>query len=189
MVVDGFDDPLGGAFMVMERVDGVAPFDDLGFGRAMVGMPTTFRRLPRLLATVTFELHRLDPQPIVDALDLAGIDVGDLGVAAHLDEIDRVARTTSLRGRRRARWLEHRRPVMAPVVVCHGDIHPFNLLVADDGSFNVLDWTNGNICRREYDVGFTAGLLVLCADGQLPRIAQRPMVAIADSLSRRFVES
>lgn len=33
------------------------------------------------------------------------------------------------------------------------------MLVTVDGSFNVLDWTNFNLCRREYDVGFTAALL------------------------------
>ncbi len=170
VVFDGFDEDLGGAFMVMERVDGVAPLDDLEFGRALVGVPKTLRRLPRLLATVTVELHRLDPQPIIAALDMSGIHVADLGVAAHLTEIDRIARSSSLGLDHLLQWLDRRRPVFTPAVVCHGDIHPFNLLVTDDGSFNLLDWTNANLCRPEYDVGFTAALL-RCAPITVPRIA------------------
>jgi aminoglycoside phosphotransferase (APT) family kinase protein len=79
VALDGFDDALGGAFMVMERVDGVAPLDDLGFGRAVLGLPGTLRRLPRQLATVTLDLHRLDPAPIADALGLAGIEPISVG--------------------------------------------------------------------------------------------------------------
>jgi aminoglycoside phosphotransferase (APT) family kinase protein len=72
--------------------------------------------------------------------------------------------------------------------VCHGDIHPFNMLVTDDGSFNMLDWTNGNICRREYDVGFTAALLQ-CAPLDVPRTATAVLRAITGSLSHRFVDA
>ena len=67
-------------------------------------------------------------------------------------------------------WLDGRRPDLGPKVVCHGDIHPFNMLVTPDGSYNLLDWTNGNLCRREYDVGFTAAMVqcapVRCAEGR-----------------------
>lgn len=49
VVLDGVDEGLGGAFMVMERVDGVAPLGDLGFGRALIGLPKTLHRLPQQL--------------------------------------------------------------------------------------------------------------------------------------------
>ena len=134
-------------------------------------------------------MHHLDPNPIVDALGLAGIDVTALGVAAHLDEIERVARSSSSHGLDVVlRWLEDHHPVLTPAVVCHGDIHPFNLLVTDDGSFNLLDWTNANICRPEFDVGFTAALL-RCAPITVPRIAARPIAAITNLLSNRFVSA
>ena len=85
-------------------------------------------------------------------------------------------------------WLQDRRPVMTPAVVCHGDIHPFNMLVTDDESFNVLDWTNGNLCRREYDVGFTAALLH-CAPIAVPRLAEPALRAVTGALARRFVDT
>jgi aminoglycoside phosphotransferase (APT) family kinase protein len=85
-------------------------------------------------------------------------------------------------------WLERRKPAFTPAVVCHGDIHPFNMLVNEDGSFTMLDWTNGNLCRREYDVGFTAALLQ-CAPIEVPRLAERPLAAFTGALARRFIDT
>ena len=85
-------------------------------------------------------------------------------------------------------WLDRHRPVLTPAVICHGDIHPFNLLVTDDGSFKLLDWTNANLCRPEYDVGFTAALL-RCAPIKVPRIAQLPIAALTRALADRFVRA
>jgi hypothetical protein len=52
----------------------------------------------------------------------------------------------------------------------------------------VLDWTNGNLCRREYDVGFTAALLQ-CAPLEAPSIARSAVGAITGSLAHRFIDS
>lgn len=188
VVLGGFDEGLGGAFMVMERAEGVPLLAGLKLGRALLRMPTTLRRLAQQLSTASLRLHDLDPQPVVDSLEAAGVDVASLGTEARLDEIRHAAATSSAGFDDLLRWLESRRPVSTPAVVCHGDIHPFNMLVADDGSFTVLDWTNGNICRREYDVGFTAALLH-CAPLEVPRAATRAVHAITGSLARRFIDA
>jgi aminoglycoside phosphotransferase (APT) family kinase protein len=188
VLLDGFDDGLGGAFMVMERVEGVPLLAGLNLGRALLRLPTTLRRLAQQLSTATLRLHDLDPQPVVDSLEAAGVEVAALGTEARLDEIRRAAATSSAGFNDLSGWLEDRRPLSTPAVVCHGDIHPFNMLVTDDGSFNMLDWTNGNICRREYDVGFTAALLQ-CAPLEVPRVATSVVRAITGSLSRRFIDA
>jgi aminoglycoside phosphotransferase (APT) family kinase protein len=188
VVLDGFDEGLGGAFMVMERVEGVPLLAGLNLSRALLRMPTTLRRLAVQLSTATLRLHELDPQPVADSLEAAGIDAAALGTDARLDEIRQAAATSSAGFEDLLRWLESRRPVSTPAVICHGDIHPFNMLVTDDGSFNLLDWTNGNICRREYDVGFTAAFL-RCAPLEVPRIATSVVRAITGSLARRFVDA
>ena len=77
----------GGAFMVMERVDGVQLLTGLGIGGALLRLPKTIRRVARLLATATLQLHALDAQPIADGLESAGIDVGSLGVEVRIAEI------------------------------------------------------------------------------------------------------
>lgn len=188
VVLDGVDDALGGAFMVMERVDGVQLLTGLGIGGALLRLPKTIRRVARLLATATLQLHALDAQPIADGLESAGIDVGSLGVEVRFAEIRDAVQSPANGFEPLLAWLQDRRPVMTPAVVCHGDIHPFNMLVTDDESFNVLDWTNGNLCRREYDVGFTAALLH-CAPIAVPRLAEPALRAVTGALARRFVDT
>ena len=188
VVMDGYDEALGGAFMVMERVDGVALLEELGIGRTLWGLPKTVRRVASQLSVAAVQLHDLDPQPVVDALETAGVDIASLGVARRIDEI-RAAAETSLAGfDELLSWLDRARPSLTPSVVCHGDIHPFNMLMTSDGSFNLLDWTNANLCRRELDVGFTAALLQ-CAPIAVPSPARKPLAAFTGALARRFIDS
>lgn len=57
-----------------------------------------------------------------------------------------------------ARWLiDHPRPPQ-PDVICHGDLHPFNALVAG-GQVTVLDWSASLLAPRAYDVAFTVSML------------------------------
>ena len=188
VVVDGFDEALGGAFMVMEHVDGVQLLDGLSIGRLLIRLPPTLRRLAHQMSSAALRLHALDPRPLTDALVAAGINIGSLGVEARMAEVRTAAQTTSAGFDGVLAWLESRRPAMTPVVVCHGDIHPFNMLVTPDESFNVLDWTNGNLCRREYDVGFTAALL-MCAPLEVPHVADGALRLVTGSLSHRFVDA
>ena len=51
-----FDEGLGGAFMVMERVDGVQLLDGLGIGRLLLRLPTTLRRLAHQMSTAALRL-------------------------------------------------------------------------------------------------------------------------------------
>ena len=41
-------------------------------------------------------------------------------------------------------------------MICHGDLHPFNLLVDGDGDITVIDWTAAIRAEPVYDVAFTA---------------------------------
>lgn len=188
VVLAGIDEGVGGAFMVMERAAGVAPLDGLGFGRTLLRLPTTLRRVAQQLSSATLALHGLDPRPIIESLEHAGIDIALLGVEARLAEISAAAQSSSCGFEELLAWLHRHRPDLTPVVVTHGDIHPFNMLVDNDDSFNVLDWTNANLCRREYDIGFTAALLQ-CAPIAVPRIVERPLRAITGSLARRFIDA
>ena len=86
VVVDGVDHELGGAFMVMEHVDGVQLLAGLGMGRLLLQLPATLRRLAHQMSTAALRLHALDPMPVIDALVAAGINVGALGVD-HLPQL------------------------------------------------------------------------------------------------------
>ena len=187
VVVDGSDEALGGAFMVMQRVEGVALLAGLSIG-GLWSLPKTLRRVASQLSVASVQLHDLDPQPVVDALDAAGVDITSLGVAGRINEIQAAAETSLAGFDELLSWLDRRRPSLTPAVVCHGDIHPFNMLMTADGSFNVLDWTNANLCRRELDVGFTAALLQ-CAPIHVPSIARKPLGAVTGALARRFIDT
>jgi aminoglycoside phosphotransferase (APT) family kinase protein len=188
VVLDGVDPELGGSFMVMERAAGVAQLDGLGIGRALLQLPQTIRGVARQLSVASAQLHELDPQPIRERFEDAGIDNASLGVAARLDEIRAAAEARFAGFEELLAWLDDQRPLLTPEVICHGDIHPFNMLVTEDGSFSMLDWTNANLCRREYDVGLTAALL-RCAPLPVPRLARRSVGAVAGSLARRFIDA
>ncbi len=70
-------------------------------------------------------------------------------------------------------------------MVCHGDLHPFNLLVNTDGSATVLDWSAALIAPALYDVAFTG--LILSEPPIAVPTALRPSVRAAGRLlARRF---
>ncbi len=43
--------------------------------------------------------------------------------------------------------------------LCHGDFHPENVLVADDGALWVIDWATAVLCNRMFDIARTYYLL------------------------------
>jgi aminoglycoside phosphotransferase (APT) family kinase protein len=83
------------------------------------------------------------------------------------------------------RWLEDHPPRPAPDVICHGDLHPFNLL-ADGDQVTVLDWSTALLAPRAHDVGYTT--LLLSEPPLSVPSWQRPLVrGFGRLLARRFV--
>jgi aminoglycoside phosphotransferase (APT) family kinase protein len=129
-------------------------------------------------------LHHLDATPV--RARLAGADVGGLGMASVVSSL---AASAALCERAdlvaAAQWLEEHPPAPAPEVVCHGDLHPFNLLVCPDGAVTVLDWSASLLAPASYDVAFT-GLVLAEPPVGVPRLL-RPLVRAAGRwLARRF---
>ena len=74
-------------------------------------------------------------------------------------------------------WLvAHRPPERARPVICHGDLHPGNLLVEGDRLTGVLDYTVTTLAEPALDVGYTAMSLHIApidAPAPVQRIAAR----------------
>jgi len=180
----GPDAGLGQAYMVMDLAAGGPLLGGLGGAGAVAALPRLARRLPDALARAMADLHRLDPGPVRARLTEA--NAGGHGIGAALDA--HVAASES-RGRpdlvAAARWLDAHPPEPAPAVVCHGDLHPFNLLVDEEGAVTVLDWSAAQLAPATYDVAFT-GLLLAEPPVSVPR-ALRPVIRGAGGwLARRF---
>jgi aminoglycoside phosphotransferase (APT) family kinase protein len=181
----GPDDGLGRAFMVMDRAAGeplLAGLDGVG---ATTRLPQLFARIPEVLARAMADLHRLDPAPVRARLKADG------GASATVPGVLLALRAgADLHGRndlvRAADWLAANRALSSPEVICHGDLHPFNLLVSEAGTVTVLDWSAGLLAPRAYDAAFTS--LVLAEPPLAVPRAARPLVRAGGRLlARRFL--
>jgi aminoglycoside phosphotransferase (APT) family kinase protein len=180
----GPDAGLGQAFMVMDRAAGRPMLPGLDGGLTPAAVPRLLRRVPELLATSMARLHALDPNLVRDELEqVRDVAVTVPGLLAALVRFaDEFGRPDLVRV---GRWLAEHPPALAPEVICHGDLHPFNLL-ADGNRVTVLDWSAALLAARAYDAGFTS-LLLSEPPLRVPGW-QRPLVrGLGRVLARRFV--
>jgi aminoglycoside phosphotransferase (APT) family kinase protein len=153
--------PLGGAGLVMERLPG-RPLLEAGLFR-----------ISRVLVETQLRLHALDAEVLLRALDQEGLAASVAGAPAisrdlvtldgHLAQLrDRIV-GGALHGLAPAMaWLvEHRPPSPGRRVICHGDFHPQNILVAGRRVTGVIDWPNVIVADAAYDVAATRTILSL----------------------------
>jgi len=174
---------LGGAWAVMGYVEGRQLLADLDGVAAIRQLPVLLRQLPRQLAVTMMAIHRINPELVAERVRAAAP-----GAALSVDEIweHLHAASNSFRSLRSAlERLRQTMPSQARVVVCHGDFHPFNLLVDDAGNVTVLDWTGAAIAPAAFDVAFTVLLLRHPPLDAPPTL--RPAINVgARVLARRF---
>jgi aminoglycoside phosphotransferase (APT) family kinase protein len=182
----GPDDGLGRAFMIMDRAPGAPLLSGLSLTGALRRGPALFGEIPRLLAATMARLHALDPGPVRGQLEAAAatnVSVGSM-LAIMRERAAEFGRPDLVQA---VQWLIDHPPRPAPDVICHGDLHPFNLL-RDADRVTVLDWSTALLAPRSYDVAFTSLALsepALAAPGWL-----RPLVRwMGRRIAARFVRS
>lgn len=134
VLASGVAPGLGQAYIAMEYVEGRSPLSGLRLGPELVRLPKLLRRLPSVLSSTATALHSIDPgivrtaiedagmesrfsmQPFRSVIESADCDCPKAGFAEFLC------------------WLDNHPPKRGPNVICHGDLHPFNLLVDDHGT-------------------------------------------------------
>jgi aminoglycoside phosphotransferase (APT) family kinase protein len=181
----GPDDGLGLAFMIMDRAAGGPALSGLD-GLAPAAVPRLLSQIPDLLATSMARLHVLDPGLVRGELEqLRDVPVTVDGLLAALVRFASAFGRTDLV--HAARWLADHPPRPGPDVICHGDLHPFNLL-ADGDRVTVLDWSTALLAPRAHDVAFTS--LQLSEPALRVPGWQRPLVRMLGRvLARRFVRA
>ena len=152
----GPDDGLGRAFLVMDRAPGRPGIPGLDGGLTPAAA-LRILQVPRALANAMARLHALDPDLVRGELEqVREVSVTVPALLAALARLAGESGRPDLAGA--ARWLADHPPRPAADVICHGDLHPFNLL-ADGDRVTVLDWSNALLAPRAYDVGYTTLLL------------------------------
>jgi aminoglycoside phosphotransferase (APT) family kinase protein len=182
----GPDCGLGRAFMVMDRAAGGPLLSGLDGGLAPAAVPRLLRQIPDLLATTMARLHALDPDLVRAELEqVREVPVTVDGLLRALAQFAAEFGRQDLAGA--VRWLAGHPPAPAPDVICHGDLHPFNLL-ADGDRVTVLDWSTALLAPRAHDVAFTS-LLLSEPPLRVPGW-QRSLVRVTGSLlARRLIRS
>jgi len=165
-----------GTFLVMPRVPGVTLFESVGPRRSL-------RDVPARLADLLVDLHRLDPDPTRAALQpesgwqLLEQTLADIKSAAQLS--GPIAAIHD--------WLTEHRPYDGVDVVCHGDLHAFNVLV-NSQEISVLDWELAGLAPPAFDVARTR-LLLRAVPMRLPRPIRPLIQRLGRQTADRFERS
>ncbi len=162
----GPDDAFGLPAQVMERAPGTMMLD------ALSARPWRTLALVRQLAGLQLALHALpldgwpsstEPQALLDqrlALPRrAAVALDDAALASASERATELGSTATA----------------GPVVVCHGDFHPLNVVVSGDRG-SVIDWTDAGLGPREADVSRTLLLFhvaSIAASSSIERVALR----------------
>jgi aminoglycoside phosphotransferase (APT) family kinase protein len=143
------------------------------------------RTLPAQLAQSMAAVHRIDPAPVADAVQGVAPEVAwsasdcleQLRLGAEASRRDDVGAALDS--------LARQRPEPSQDVVCHGDLHPFNVL-DHEGQLVVLDWTGAVVADPCFDLALTELLLA-----NPPLVLPGPLAAVGRwagrLLARRFI--
>ena len=148
-----------------------------------------FRRLPHQLSETMVALHKVPTEGIAAGLEAAGWPAFRLDSLAVLSAVEtRVGALESPQFDAAATWLRANTPDFAPAVVCHGDLHPMNLLFDGKRVVAVLDWELARLADPAFDVARTVMLLRM-APYPMSNASRRVMNSLAGRLAKSFVES
>jgi aminoglycoside phosphotransferase (APT) family kinase protein len=177
--------PIDGWWSVMDFAPGAPLLAGLQGAAVLPRAPSLVLTLPVQLAEIMASLHRLDPQPITDAVQRAAPEVA----WTVPDVVCQLRLGAEATGRADvAAALDHlatRTPMSAHPVICHGDLHPINVL-ADANGLTLLDWTGSLLADPCFDVALTE-LLLANPPLPLPALLAPVVRAAGKVLARRFV--
>jgi aminoglycoside phosphotransferase (APT) family kinase protein len=179
--------PLDRCLIVMDFVAGEPPLSGLTVGGLATQIPRLVRTLPDQLALVSSDLHRLDAAPLAQQLERLGTTLPTTlhgFLQARIDAADSFDRADLASAGRR---LLESEPPTTTRVICHGDLHPLNLLVTDDG-MTLVDWSVSRIAHPGFDLAFTE-LMVANPPIPMPGVAQKLLRPVAKNIAGRFLRT
>ena len=192
-VAEAHIEPLGGPFLIMERMPGRVVGSELeglsikGFGQALsllTQLPRIRREVLRLWDEAQTRLHALPAKAFVDLVASAGVAPGNLTFDSAFAGQRASVEQFGLSGLRPAvDWLMANTPRQSTAVICHGDFHSSNVL-ADNGRLTgVIDWVKATIAEPAFDYGAVMAILAT-VPVRAPAGVHRMLRALMNNLAR-----
>lgn len=141
---------LGGAFFIMEFLTGEP-------------MMTASKNVPEILGKSHATLHRIDPKPLIKSLKKQGFKKNNYLFKKSFDNDLNVAKKSELPWVLDiVEWLiKNRPPEPKSLSICHGDFHPYNILIQEGKISGVLDWGGTLMADPAMDVANTIKLITI----------------------------
>lgn len=160
--------PLGGAFLIMERMPGRPLPENQIFN------------IGGVVAATQARLHAIDPRDFFSAGESFSLDRHRKQLARQVDDGLGGLRTTM-------QWLLERAPAEEPAeTICHGDFHPYNILTENGRVTGVIDWPNALVGPAAFDVATTLTILRFTQPAE-PSLALRIASLARGLLVRRYI--
>lgn len=139
---------LGTKALVIDFSDATSFLPYVAAGGSIEGLPT---RLAEALASYhAIPIESLPPQlerpASWESYLTTRIDEWRRTADAHIEDLPVL--------RYMAGWLDAHRPVPVPLTLMHGDFQSANLMLTDDGHFEILDWELASIGDPREDMGY-----------------------------------
>jgi len=141
---------LGGAFFIMEFLPGET-------------MMTASKNVPEILGKTHAKLHSIDPKSLIKALKKHGFNKNQYLFQKGFNNDLKTAKKSELPWILDiVEWLIKNRPTEPKsLAICHGDFHPYNILIQDGKIAAVLDWGSTLIADPALDIANTIKLITI----------------------------
>lgn len=171
-------------FMVMEWVDGRTLMD------LFIEGSMDAASVMELLAGTAASLHNLPESALSGALEEAGLDDRSSGPDEWLHGASEWVQIHEVEGLLETiRWVRANRPTdRDESSICHGDLHPLNLLVRPDGTGVLIDWSNSVLADPEFDLGITSTVFA-AASAVVPAMGADQLLEMRTGLEAGLLEA
>ncbi|MFX1323623.1 MAG: phosphotransferase family protein [Promethearchaeota archaeon] len=139
---------MGGVFIIMEFLSGEP-------------MMNASKNVPELLGKTHAKLHNIDPKLLIKALKKHGFNKNHyLFIKTYTNDLKTAKKSELPWVRDIAEWLIMNRPAEPKLLaICHGDFHPYNILIQEGKITGVLDWGSTLIADPALDIANTIKLI------------------------------
>jgi len=125
-------------------------------------------KIPDMLAAAHVKLHKINPSSFIESLKKSRVSKVWYDGTVFVDIWITSRNVNWLKPG--LKWINENEPKVRNSAICHGDFHPFNILV-DNGEISaVLDWSSARIGDLERDIASTKNILTTFGPSVVPEI-------------------